>query len=347
MQRFHGKPIDVQRFKRPVLDDLRGHVRKVKEIAEHLAEHETPIAQSTCYICESAESVPFAEVFGFRYVRCSGCSHVFATQRYSGEALARLYREQAYYSEITYANKETCFYRRDQVAKPKFEFAQQFLADREGVWLDVGAGIGDLVSVARQEGWDARGLEISEVSVRFAREVFDIELENLPIETFCARNPGLAGQIEVVSLLGVLEHVVEPLEMLDLAWRLLRDDGCLLVQVPNVDSLSSMVQEVWPENVSRHLVPYSHIMLFSERSLLRALEASGFEPLAIWHLGLDVYELVNNLVLANKRVRDSRLYEALIGALNPLQQVIDERQQSDGLICIARKVAYEDRERHE
>ena len=56
-----------------------------------------------------------------------------------------------------------------------------------------------------------------------------------------------------------------------------------------------------------------------------------------WFHGLDFYELLTNLVLANPRVQGSRLYGAMMDNLNELQRVMDEREQSDRIIVCARK----------
>ncbi|EMO28576.1 methyltransferase domain protein [Leptospira interrogans serovar Bataviae str. HAI135] len=94
-----------------------------------------------------------------------------------------------YWSEVTYANKETCYYRRDNVAKPKVNFLEQYIDERSsGIWLDIGSGIGDLVSVVKEKGYEAIGLELSDVSVKFAKDVFGLDLIQNTIEEFIQTN---------------------------------------------------------------------------------------------------------------------------------------------------------------
>lgn len=114
MDIVHGKPIDVVKLKRPVLSGLEDHLKKITSITSYLAESETPIEQSACYICGSPDAVPFAEIHGFTYVKCLQCSHVYTSHRYTEEAIKRFYRQNQYWSEVTYANRETCFYRRER-----------------------------------------------------------------------------------------------------------------------------------------------------------------------------------------------------------------------------------------
>lgn len=339
VNRIHGKSIDVAKFKGPVLSDIRGHLEKIRNIVDYLAENENSIEQKFCYICGGATREPLTKIHDFIYVTCSDCGHVYTTRRYSDDGIRRFYENNAYWAKVTYANKETCHYRREHVALPKVEFAERYMADKGGFWLDVGSGIGDMVSVAKERGFQAVGLELSETSVAFAKEVFGIDLVRRTMDEYLSDNPSIIESAAMVSMVGVLEHVVDPVALLRDANRALHSNGMVLIQVPNARSLASMVQESFPENVFRHMSPIEHIMLFTESSLNKALKLTGFEPVAYWYHGLDIYELMTNLVLANTRVQDSRLYHTLLSAMNELQQVIDDREQSDRIICIARKNA--------
>jgi 2-polyprenyl-3-methyl-5-hydroxy-6-metoxy-1,4-benzoquinol methylase len=222
------------------------------------------------------------------------------------------------------------------VAKPKVEYAERY-AKGVGKWVDVGSGIGDLVSVLIEKGWDAIGLEISETSVAFAEEVFGISLLSQPFEAYCKENYAHSSTYDVVSFMGVLEHIINPMEFLNLASNLLRPYGIVMIQGPNADSISSLVQTTFPEHVFRHMSPVEHIMLFTEKSLLTALELTKFKPLAIWFHGLDIYELLCNLIFLNNNVQNSELLNVFLKNINELQMVFDKQGQSDLMICIAEK----------
>lgn len=335
--RRYGKPLDVRRLKSPVLADLAGHVTQVARMAEYLRQHERQVAQESCYVCDGVAREPVAAIHGFEYVRCTACSHVYTTHRYDDDAIERFYRRNEYYARITYANRESCEYRREAVARPKVAFAEEHIGPPPGRWLDVGSGIGDIASVLDGNGWDVTGLELSATSVTFARDVFGITLLPETLDGFVRRGGIQPGQADVVSFFAILEHVTDPMAMLRRSFELLRPGGHLVVQVPNARSLSTFVQQVFPEHVFRHMSPVSHIMVFTEPSLTTALRLAGFEIAALWFLGLDVYELLNTLVLQNPRVQGSRLQETLLTHMEALQHVLDREELSDGIIAVARR----------
>jgi len=336
----YGKKIDLSKLKINVFSSLNEHLEKIQQITHYLEKNQIPVEQNECYICGSNQITPFSSVYNFSYVECNVCSHVYTTKRYTEEAIQNFYQTNEYYSKTTYASKQSCYYRRENVAKPKFDFLETFINkndDDKKRLLDVGAGIGDFVSVALEKGWQATGLEISLHSVKFAKEFFGVDLKQQILEKFYTNNCNNLNNFNAISFIGVLEHVVNPINHLKIAHNLLKESGVLLIQVPNSNSLTTFLQSVFPENVFRHMNPIEHIMLFSKLSIEKALDRTGFYPIAYWWHGMDIYELLNNLVLINKKVHGSRFQKAIMKNMNDLQFTLDQSELSDRIICVARK----------
>jgi 2-polyprenyl-3-methyl-5-hydroxy-6-metoxy-1,4-benzoquinol methylase len=95
--------------------------------------------------------------------------------------------------------------------------------------LDVGFGSGDFMVAAHRAGWNVRGVDYnSEMVDSVSRELgYDVRQGEL--------EAGLwpAGQLDVVSIWNVLEHVPDPLHDLKLAAQYLRTGGAVLIQVPS------------------------------------------------------------------------------------------------------------------
>lgn len=338
MEKVFGKEVDILKLKGNVLKDTKKQVDEILKIANHFHQNYTPVMQDNCYVCSGTESTDFAEVHGFTYVTCKDCGHLRTCTRYSDDAIKEFYKINEYYSKTIHESKESVYYRRDNVAKPKVEFLERYVDTQtpKGVWLDVGAGIGDLLSVVSEKGWTPVGLELNTSSIDLAKEYFSIDLLAKTLEQLPAEYE--EQKVDVVSFMGLLEHTVNPLDLLRIARKILKPGGLVLIQVPSADSLACMIQSVYPENVFRQMSPVEHIMLFSQKSLVRSVEMTGFEPLAMWFHGLDVYELLNNLVLTNERVKNSPFFHAMIENMNELQLTFDKKELSDRMICVARAI---------
>lgn len=133
-------------------------------------------------------------------------------------------------------------------------------------WLDVGAGAGLLVAEARRRGLDAVGIEPSHSLVAAAPRVNGVELLQ---GTF--PHPALAGKpFDVISLVDVIEHVSNPVELLTDCHAALADGGVLLVVTPDVRSLlARLLGKRW-----WHL-RLAHVGYFDRASLCRAGERAG------------------------------------------------------------------------
>lgn len=108
---------------------------------------------------------------------------------------------------------------------------RQLAALPRGLLIDVGCGNGDTLRLARQLGWNVLGLELDAGAVEAARaqglEVIQGGYEGL------AAYPGRA---DCIVCSHVLEHVHQPVALLELLVRALAPGGALLLSAPNASS---------------------------------------------------------------------------------------------------------------
>ena len=190
------------------------------------------------------------------------------------------------------------------------------------------------VSVAISEGFNGKGIEISKTARAFASKYLNVELYGWPLETFVLENKA---KFDVVSFFGVLEHLTNPVEMLEISNRLLRKNGIVVLQVPNYDSLSTYIQKL-DRVTDRHLDPTQHIMMFTLESAKYILRKTGFRPIAVWCYGMDVIELMKYLARKDNRFKNSELNDSLSQNLNELQYVFDKEMKGDEFLIIGKRI---------
>lgn len=135
-----------------------------------------------------------------------------------------------------------------------------------GRLLDVGSGRGDLGVALRDHGWEVTGLDPSPEACAHARARGVNAVEG----TLLDGAPG--GAYDAVVFNHSLEHVVEPLDDLVAARRLLRTGGVLVVSLPNFGSW----QRQRFESSWFHLDLPRHRSHFTVRGLEKLLERSGY-----------------------------------------------------------------------
>jgi SAM-dependent methyltransferase len=153
-----------------------------------------------------------------------------------------------------------------------------------GRLLDIGAGTGRLLWLAKQAGWDVAGLELSPAMAAFAAERVGAPVTTADFLA-AAPGPGEAGACDVVVLRHVLEHLPDPRLAMARIRALLKPGGHLLLEMPNVEGLAKQ----WVRFASRSglhrrrfdpaLVP-GHCCEYSRRSLAALADRSGFRLVA-------------------------------------------------------------------
>lgn len=149
--------------------------------------------------------------------------------------------------------------------------------------LEVGCGRGEVVAYLRDAGIDALGMDISETVVRLALEKNPgCRFVCHPVEALPW--PGGAASYDLVVSFEVLEHLLEPRDLLAGACRALRADGYLALTTPFHGAAKNVALAV--HGFDRHFhVDGPHIRFFSDRSLARLLDETGFDILEVKHFG--------------------------------------------------------------
>lgn len=136
--------------------------------------------------------------------------------------------------------------------------------------LDVGAGAGVFLDVARRRGWCVRGVEPSVIAANFAAEHLDLHLYRGFIEDYSDE------PFDVVYASFVLEHIADPWACMKRLRKLTKTEGLIWIEVPNdFNGLQTAVQrelgkEAW------WIVPDHHLNYFDFNSLGKLLEHTGF-----------------------------------------------------------------------
>ena len=149
-----------------------------------------------------------------------------------------------------------------------------------GRWVDIGFGEGALLAEAERLGWQCAGTELSAPSLRFgASRGWDVRErpDSWPDHSF-----------DVVSLMEVLEHVIDPEALLRGAIRLLRPGGALVGTTPNIESLNFRILGIGWSVVA----PPEHVTLFSSGALGQLLGRFPLEIRYVRTTGLNPTELM-------------------------------------------------------
>lgn len=264
-------------------------------------------------------------------VKCGGCGLVFlrkGTKEFDPRVLydADYFMDRGEYF-LQVENRKT-----DEMSGEHIESFRRGLelikaaGKREGRLLDVGCAVGVFLALAKEEGWDVCGVDVSEFAVSCAKkrcqaEVYAGELSDLHFP---------AASFDVVTMWDVLEHFLHPAATLGEIRRILKDDGVLLMDTPNEASLMRRVaygvyrlcagRMDYPARMLYHSY---HLYYFSEKTLRKLLDKSGFEVIRVLHKPIPL-----------QKGRGNRLERYLVKAFAALEGPLGMDYE---LLAIARK----------
>jgi 2-polyprenyl-3-methyl-5-hydroxy-6-metoxy-1,4-benzoquinol methylase len=140
--------------------------------------------------------------------------------------------------------------------------------------LDFGSGWGIFLSVAKERGWKAYGLEPLPASAVYARATFGLNIttDTLREDTF---PPNF---FDAITSFQVFEHLPNVRSDIQNLFIILRQNGIILIEVPNIDTWTVKIMK----SRHRHFVP-DHLNFFSINTLSQLLVCTGFKVIDHFH----------------------------------------------------------------
>jgi ubiquinone/menaquinone biosynthesis C-methylase UbiE len=244
------------------------------------------LSSTPCALCGASHYRLLHDMGWRRVLRCAECGLVRADplpsldEKVATETLG--YTDETAYPEVRdfFAN---CH--RDFVEDPVIRGMRRNLVELErvvggpGRLLDVGAGTGIFMHLARERGWEPTGVDICPLTADKAEREFGVRIAVGPFEQhqFDGR------RFDAVTMLDVLEHVHDPLASLRRVHDLLRPGGAVCIAVPNQRSLLTAVVDTYAraggpaaDRLLLRLYVAPHLHYFTPKTLRRLVSAAGF-----------------------------------------------------------------------
>ena len=200
------------------------------------------------------------------YLVCDKCGHSFV-QDWVGKKEKRQ-------SNSPPKNKKTSdsklvwdysSFKKEHVFFPRLDQIEKLIS-RDRI-LDIGCANGAFLKAADDRGWKTQGVELRQKSIDIARDngievlTEPLEVLNLPANFYSA-----------VTMWQVVEHLPDPVAVLQDCHRILKLGGILAISTPNLKSIGWMLlKKNWPA-----VDPSAHPHLFSPSSLSLLLNNCGF-----------------------------------------------------------------------
>jgi 2-polyprenyl-3-methyl-5-hydroxy-6-metoxy-1,4-benzoquinol methylase len=232
-------------------------------------------SDNICLVCGDLQTPRF-EYQGYYYHQCQTCGLVstypLPEEQVVEEHYSHKFIEGNYRLLQDYAEQYRSVYQTFTEVLSKTMKGQGGALTGTSI-LDIGCFTGEFLELLQAAGADVFGLELQAEAVAIANE-------RLPGRVYKADFFGAEfpqREFDAITLMGVIEHVVDPVSIIKRTHQLLKSEGLIMLQTPNSGALlARLLGKHWPP-----YQPVEHIHLFSERSLQRLLIDTGFEDIHI------------------------------------------------------------------
>jgi 2-polyprenyl-3-methyl-5-hydroxy-6-metoxy-1,4-benzoquinol methylase len=260
----------------------------------------------SCDVCGGVKYRQLFVKYGFSYAICEDCNHVYVKNRLKENIIIEDYKVSEI-EDASHAIEKT-----EEIQEYANQLYKKYLSlfndlgVSKGELLDIGCGSGNFVSYCKDNSHlTLFGLELNEKQHPKLKNI--LGNENLFSSKIEDSNFG-DQKFKIITLWGVLEHLVSPVSVLSHCMDVLENKGYVLCLIPNIYSRAFEILGIRNPTLN----PKVHLQMYTKESFSQLCKMTGlkivkrFCELPVIDL---MYEHINyNAELVNDIVRREESY---------------------------------------
>jgi len=204
------------------------------------------------------------EIATDQIVKCNKCGLMYVNPRLKSELIIKGYSEGSDEKFVSQAKG------REITFKKSLKLIEKY--SKKGRILDLGTAGGSFLYVAKQNSWEVYGIEPNKWLCKWGKKHYNLDIKQGTISD--VKYP--KEYFDVVTLWDVLEHTPSPREVLTEVNRILKKNGLLVVNYPDIGSwIAKLMRSKWIFLLTVHLY------YFTPRTIKMMLKKTGFEAFKI------------------------------------------------------------------
>lgn len=224
-----------------------------------------------CPICSSTNLSTLKGNYSMKLLSCEECSFIFSEKIPLQKELDDFYdlnddSRSEYFSPVTRMRYETWLSHFE-----KFKQTKNL--------LEVGAGNGFFLEIAKENNWNINGTEVSNQCIEECSkkgiELNKGELENIQYPD---------NHFDIIVAVELIEHLIDPKSFLKECYRILRPGGLMYITTPNFNSILRYRLKDQYDVISYP----NHLMYFTQKTLRKIFEDQGFKTNEIRTTGYSI-----------------------------------------------------------
>lgn len=210
----------------------------------------------------SSRKIP--EFMNYELIKCSECDLIYAI---NVPGLNYLYGN---YSNSIFLSKK----QEEEAAETYFQMLNKYVKfKKKNKAFEVGCSSGSFLTKLKKLGFkEVRGVEPSYSSINSANE----EIKKSLLQGFFESPSLFHSDQDLICCFMTLEHVYNPLKVLDKCYKMLNNNGKLIIVVHDHNYILNRIL-----GKKSPIIDIEHLQLFSEKSIIKALKNTKFSKIKI------------------------------------------------------------------
>jgi len=328
---FSKKSSDLSLIKKSFFINNEVHLKKIININKLYKKHCKK--RVFCKNCKQKLSKHSFKSFGIKYYICKKCEHL------NGEFLENKFFLNKIYSSSNgkkYAQNYLKFFddRVKKIYQPKAKFLKKILGNVS--ILEIGAGGGLFLKACENININGIGYETNKTLINHGnKKILRNKLKHSEMED--VKKFILTSKVDCLVLIGVLEHLENPREILKIFKK--SKIKFIFLSLP-LFSLSALIENSFPNIYPRQLGG-AHTHLYTKKSINYFIKENSFKKLGEWWFGQDFYDLFRTFSVTAKTNDNfgssNPLYKFFGKYIDELQGTLDKNYVSSEVHIILKK----------
>jgi 2-polyprenyl-3-methyl-5-hydroxy-6-metoxy-1,4-benzoquinol methylase len=292
--------------------------KSVKKLAQNVENGSGNKNLNKCPVCKSVKKRKYVVKYNIPIVTCEKCDLTYATRQ--PRNFDDVYSQDDYLEKSILSYDKNRKYRIKRFGLERIKILKNY--KKKGKLLDFGCGTGWFLEGAKDH-FESFGVEYSDSIRKWLLEKFNIK-------TFKTLNSIKSEKFDIITAFDVIEHVPDPLDLLNNLKKKLKKNGIILIYTPNFDSLGFNYLGL----NNNLLCPPNHLFYFNKKSFDFMCKKINLKIVETQYRGLDVgdiYAMINengDKKIANFLNQNSTLFQKFldnIGYSNHIRFILKKK----------------------
>lgn len=225
----------------------------------------------TCYLCNTQNTQFYQKISGFPVYKCNACNLLWVPSEYINDNdIKKFYSESYYHSNLKTGYKDyvsnELLHRKNALNIINIVDGYKKLSPKKV--LDIGCAYGFLLDeLKKRKQCDVYGIESSEYSAHYATSKLGLNVINSAVNYDLFEKDFF----DFIFLIGTIEHLQDPTEMLKYIQYFLKPEGILVITTIDTKGIIPLYM----------IKPPEHLFYFNHSNIMNLLNKNGFSKVVI------------------------------------------------------------------